>query len=156
MNTSGTTGGSLFNSGRSACPQRTSHVRTSGSRSHNSGFTLIEVLIVVAILGIVATVVILNIASFSARGTVNAANTESHQVQTALIAYMQANNLNTWDGIVGDPGPQDVEQFLLNSQRLQARYTVSGGKIVDALAYPDGKWAECVWDADNHEWQLAD
>ena len=49
------------------------------------GFTLIELLVVIAILGVIAAVVALNVGSFFGRGTVQAANTELHQVQTAVI-----------------------------------------------------------------------
>ena len=120
----------------------------------DGGFTLIEVLMVVAILGLVAAIVVMNIAGVSRAGAVNAANTEAHQVQTALIAYMQANNLSTWDGTVGDGSEQELERYLMNAGQLQARYTISDGKIADAYAYPDGKWAACTWDAGTGQWRL--
>jgi prepilin-type N-terminal cleavage/methylation domain-containing protein len=52
------------------------------------GFTLIELLVVIAILGVIAAVVALNVGNFFGRGTVQSANTELHQVQTAVIAAM--------------------------------------------------------------------
>ena len=52
------------------------------------GFTLIELLVVIAILGVIAAVVALNIAGFFGRGTLQAANTELHQAQTAIITMM--------------------------------------------------------------------
>ena len=52
------------------------------------GFTLIELLVVIAILGVIAAVVALNVGTFFGRGTVQAANTELHQVQTAIISLM--------------------------------------------------------------------
>jgi prepilin-type N-terminal cleavage/methylation domain-containing protein len=52
------------------------------------GFTLIELLVVIAILGVIAAVVALNVGGFFGRGTVQAANTELHQVQTAVISAM--------------------------------------------------------------------
>ena len=60
------------------------------------GFTLIELLVVIAILGVIAAVVALNVAGFFGRGTLQAANTELHQAQTAIIAAMadaQSNEL---------------------------------------------------------------
>ena len=52
------------------------------------GFTLIELLVVIAILGVIAAIVALNVAGFFGRGTLQAANTELHQAQTAIIAAM--------------------------------------------------------------------
>ena len=52
------------------------------------GFTLIELLVVIAILGIIAAVVALNVGTFFGRGTLQAANTELHQAQTAIISAM--------------------------------------------------------------------
>jgi len=123
-----------------------------GRRSRQSGFTLVEVLVVLAILGMVAAVVVLSISGLAGRGAVEAANTEAHQVQSALIAYMQANNLSTWSGEVGTTGGDGVEHYILNCGRLQACYTVSESKIVDAYAYPDGKWAELTWNTGRCEW----
>jgi len=52
------------------------------------GFTLIELLVVIAILGVIAAIVALNVGTFFGRGTLQAANTELHQVQTAIISLM--------------------------------------------------------------------
>ena len=52
------------------------------------GFTLIELLVVIAILGVIAAIVALNVGTFFGRGTLQAANTELHQVQTAVISLM--------------------------------------------------------------------
>ena len=59
------------------------------------GFTLVELLIVVAILGAVAAVVIPNVVRFIGHGEVEAAATELKTIQTAVVAMMVDNELDT-------------------------------------------------------------
>jgi prepilin-type N-terminal cleavage/methylation domain-containing protein len=55
--------------------------------SGEKGFTLVELLIVIAIVGIIAAVIIPNVGTFMRMGTVTAANSEAENVQTAALAY---------------------------------------------------------------------
>jgi len=113
-----------------------------------SGFTLIELLVVIAILGIIAAVVILNIAEFMGSGAEEAANTEAHQVQTAVISYMQANNLTDFDGDISNSSSTGAEEYLLNPGRLQATYHVTDGEVTGADPDSSGKWRDCNFDTD--------
>ncbi len=52
-----------------------------------TGFTILELLAIIAILGILAAVIIPNVAGFRTTGNVAAANTELQNVRTAVSGY---------------------------------------------------------------------
>ena len=122
-------------------------------RYNQKGFTLVEVLVVLAILGVIATIVTLSLTGFLGSGVEESANTEAHQVQSAVIAYMSANNINSWEGTVDKSGTTDVHSYILNTGRLQAMYTITDGKTASAIACPGGKWADCVWNSEADAWE---
>ena len=112
------------------------------------GFTLIELLVVIAILGVAASIVVLSIGQFMHSGTVEAANTEAHQVQTAVYAFMSANHLSDWNGDIGPSSEdEDPSRYLLNRGSLQAVYAVTDGMLAAASyeTLPDSRWAGLVF-----------
>jgi len=112
-------------------------------RYGEKGFTLIELLVVIAILGIIAAVVVLNIGGFMGRGKEESANTEAHQVQTAIIAYMVDKSQPTFDGDVGPNTSNGPEPYLLNPLLLQATYTAANATLQSAVLITDSKWNGC-------------
>jgi len=131
------------------------------------GFTLIELLVVIAILGIIAAVVALNVGTFFGRGTLQAANTELHQCQTAIISTMadgetaQLTTSGAWDGnpsvvtvVVGND-TYDAADYIYGLFR--ASYTVNqDGSISSGTANITGGWGTgIVWDDDADNWKLS-
>ena len=121
------------------------------------GFTLMELLVVVAILGVLAAVIVPNVGKFIGSGTKQSANTEAHDVQAAVLAYVADNNATTITG-GGSVGPSNdigpgangtsVHSFLANAPGLQAVYTIdSSGNITAASPILGSKWGSLTWSA---------
>jgi len=64
-------------------------------RREGKGFTLVELLIVVAILGVLASIVLPNFIGLTGEGQTEAAKTEMVTVQTALDVMMAKNALSS-------------------------------------------------------------
>ena len=133
------------------------------------GFTLIELLVVIAILGVIAAVVALNVGNFFGRGTLQAANTELHQVQTAVIACMADGESgllttpsgNSSVGWSGGPGvitltvgtdTYDADTYVYGPFR--ATYIINGyGQIMTATCNGTGQWGTGIqWDPTYSNW----
>jgi prepilin-type N-terminal cleavage/methylation domain-containing protein len=95
------------------------------------GFTLVEVLVVIAILGALAGVVILSVIQFIGRGACEAAATEKHNIQIAAIAYSYETGLKS--SVPVGPGKGDLAPYLLTDPR--GVWTLVDG-IVTAGVYP--------------------
>ena len=137
------------------------------------GFTLIELLVVIAILGVIAAVVALNVAGFFGAGTLQAANTELHQAQTAIVAAMAAVESNqltvngtAWAGqpnyvVATGAGNLTADAADYCYGPFRAAYTVSSntttiGAIVAGDPDISGGWGDAiVWDATYMNWAEA-
>ena len=131
------------------------------------GFTLIELLVVIAILGVIAAVVALNVGGFFGRGTLQAANTELHQVQTAIIASMADGQTGQLTGFDDWAGQEDTVYVQIGDIRydaasyiygpLRATYSVAqNGTITHGDCNYAGAWGTgIIWDPSMMNWRAA-
>ena len=141
------------------------------------GFTLIELLVVIAILGVIAAVVALNVAGFFGEGTLQAANTELHQAQTAIVAAMatvESSNItvnstgNLWAGepsvvVAHGAGGTEADAAHFCYGPFRAAYTISEnttagiGAITNGDPDIDGGWGTGIsWNSTYMNWQAVD
>ena len=79
------------------------------------------------------------------QNNVSAANTEAHNVQTAVVAYMADNTLADFDGNVGPATRTGPEAYLVKPTELQAIYTFTDGAISGATPLASGKWKNLTY-----------
>jgi prepilin-type N-terminal cleavage/methylation domain-containing protein len=116
------------------------------------GFTLIEILIVVAVMGILAAVIIPNISNISNKANLSLANTELQNVRTAALAYH--SSINEWPG---DTTTAGLNTYI--NGELRAIYSFDNeGKITEvSMETVDNPWPETIeFDVDTQQWKKAE
>jgi prepilin-type N-terminal cleavage/methylation domain-containing protein len=134
-------------------------------RAHRGqkGITLIELLIVIAILGVIAGVIIYAVGPFRGAGTLESANTEASSVKTCIQAYISYGG-DTINGTIGggracpnwtanDQGKTPIDYF---DGALKAQYTIDatlGCIVTDADATISGGWGTSItWNTTLCKW----
>ncbi len=116
------------------------------------GFTILELLVVMAILGILAGIIVPNVSGFVNTGNISAANTEVQHVRTATQGYM-ADHSSVWpadsDALVTYLSELPETKYIFNTNT--GFITGVGGiegSTTDAAAWPD-----LTFQFDKQRWQ---
>jgi general secretion pathway protein G len=101
------------------------------------GFTMIELLIVVAIIGVLGGVIIPNVGGFVKTGTLNAANMELENVKTASFGYLGDNGAWPADTSV-------ITAYLAGIPKATYGFDGATGYVISVS---DVTWSGLAWSA---------
>ena len=90
-------------------------IPTETTKKRDKGFTLVELLIVIAILGVLATITVLSVRGISNNSQKSTCQSDKKTFEVAMEAYYASAGAQTIPSSAAVP----AEQFLVNAKLLQ-------------------------------------
>lgn len=126
-------------------------------RRGEKGFTLMELLIVVAVLGVLAAVLVPRLGAFLSSGQMAAANTEVANVETAALAFYAdtngdwpttTNTIGANNSLMDGPG---TEVYLSKAAVYDYGFDTDGKvSVIEDTEWPND--SSIKWDITSHSW----
>jgi len=116
------------------------------NRNRRSGFTLVELLVVITILGILAAVAVQNVTKYLADARIAATRTSIGEIEKACQIYSMKHNgkfPNAIEDLTKSTESEDEylkEGNITDAWGTQFQFTKSGRKIKITSAGPDGEF----------------
>jgi type II secretory pathway pseudopilin PulG len=108
-----------------------------------TGFTIVELLVIVAILCVMATITVVNISKFANFGDLAVAQSEVHSVTSALGAYYNDNHALT--ALPTTEAFSEAVQPYLQSGPLKGTYICDDKGVVSGVFYESFNWSGGTW-----------
>ena len=124
-------------------------------RYGEKGFTLVELLIVIAILGVLTAVAVPNVGRFMGRGEVESANTEYSTLQTAVMAIVAdagrsdvaaGTDITSGSSITVGGTAYALSDYVTGT--IKGTYSIDTDGVITGTSYP----GDVYWDSTNHVW----
>ena len=117
------------------------------------GFTLLEILLMVAVLGLLAAVVIPNVTAFTRTGNLAGANTEAQNVKTAEVAYRIDQGV--WPSQTSDPA---FQKYYTGSLKAMYIFDTTGSGVgiglIESAQAVAGGWPDNIqFYSDTQKWE---
>jgi general secretion pathway protein G len=103
-----------------------------------NGFTLIEILVIVGIMGLLASVIVPNMSGFLGTGSLSAARTELANIKTAALAYRA--QYDAWPNTSAD-----LATLIDGEPKATYFFDSSTGSVDNA----SGSWSGIIWQNGN-------